>query len=149
MATNVNRTELVGFLGNDPDTRTAASGSPVTSASIAVHSYFGQGEQRKERTDWFRLVAFGEAAERLAAFRKGERITVTGRLQSSEYTDRDGIKRTSVELVVFRSEPAPLPRKHEAAEIAPVVETVAEPEPPAEPVETAPKTRKPRAKRAE
>jgi len=58
-------------------------------------------------------VAFGEAAEILRRFTKGERITVLGRLQSSSYTDREGAKRTSVE-VVLRSDDAPLPRKADA-----------------------------------
>ncbi|NTU79279.1 MAG: single-stranded DNA-binding protein [Chloroflexales bacterium] len=107
MATNVNRTELVGNPGNDPEARYTAAGTLVATASIAVHSSFKQGEEWKERTDWFRLVAFGESAEHLSRFSKGERITVTGRLQTSEYTDREGLKRTSVEVVVLRSEPAP------------------------------------------
>jgi single-strand DNA-binding protein len=132
MATNVNRTELVGNLGNDPETRISATGTTVTTASIAVHTSYKQGEEWKERTDWFRLVAFGEAAEYLASYRKGERIAVAGRLQSSEYTDREGVKRTSVEVVVLRSDPAPLPRRAEpaAAEPEPVAD---EPEPVAEP----------------
>ena len=132
MATNVNRTELVGNLGNDPETRISATGTTVTTASIAVHTSYKQGEEWKERTDWFRLVAFGEAAEYLASYRKGERIAVAGRLQSSEYTDREGVKRTSVEVVVLRSDHAPLPRKAEAAVAEP--EPVAdEPKPVAEP----------------
>ena len=59
-------------------------------------------------------MAFGEAAEILRRFTKGERITVLGRLQSSSYTDREGAKRTSVEVVVLRSDDAPLPRKADA-----------------------------------
>mgnify|MGYP001371878761 CR=1 FL=1 len=111
MATNVNRTELVGNLGNDPEARYSAAGTLIVTASIAVHSSYKQGEEWKERTDWFRLVAFGEAGEALARFGKGERIRVVGRLQSSEYTDREGLKRTSVEVVVLRSDPAPLTRR--------------------------------------
>jgi single-strand DNA-binding protein len=135
MTTNVNRTELAGNLGNDPEARYTATGTLVVTASIAVHSSFKQGEEWKERTDWFRLVAFGEAGEYLASYRKGERIQVLGRLQSSEYLDREGLKRTSVEVVVLRSDPAPLTRRApaeaepEATDIVeePVVEAEAEP----------------------
>jgi hypothetical protein len=68
-----------------------------------------------------RLISRGEAGEYLASYRKGERIAIAGRLQSSEYIDRESVKRSSVEVVVLRSEPAPLPRRAEAA--------AAEPEP--------------------
>jgi single-strand DNA-binding protein len=126
MAPNVNRTEqalrasfaTVGNLGNDPEARYTAAGTPVVTTSIAVHSSYKQGEEWKERTDWFRLVAFGEAGEALSRFGKGERVRVLGRLQSSEYSDREGQRRTSVELVVLRSDPAPLPRKGDDAAAA-------------------------------
>lgn len=137
MATNVNRTELVGNLGSDPEARVSSTGTQIVTASIAVHSSYKQGEAWQERTDWFRLVAFGEAGEALSRFGKGERVRVVGRLQSSSYTDREGKPRTSVELVVLRSEPAPLPRKgaDEAAEaeVEPAAEEpTAEPDAPAE-----------------
>ncbi len=147
MATNVNRTELAGNLGTDPETRISATGTTITTASIAVHTSYKQGEGWKERTDWFRLVAFGEAGENLVQFRKGERIRVVGRLQSSEYIDREGIKRTSVEVVVLRSDDAPLPRKAQPEPEPPVEDSaaeapVAEPEPVAEIADASAKTRR-------
>jgi single-strand DNA-binding protein len=148
MATNVNRTELVGNLGNDPEARYSATGAYVVTASIAVHTSYKQGEEWKERTDWFRLVAFGEAGEALGRFGKGERIRVVGRLQSSEYTDREGQRRTSVEVVVLRSDPAPLARKGNAEPAAEpespaAEEPLAEPEAPAELADApAPKARR-------
>ena len=131
MSTTVNRTELVGNLGTDPEARITATGTTVVTASIAVHSSYKQGEEWKERTDWFRLVAFGEAGETLRRFGKGERIHVLGRLQSSEYTDREGQRRTSVEVVVLRSDDAPLPRKGQdgPAPDAPLADTAEEPTP--------------------
>lgn len=129
MATNVNRTELVGNLGNDPTTRFNAAGTLIVTTSIAVHTSYKQGDDWKERTDWFRLVAFGEAGAYLASYRKGERIAVVGRLQSSEYVDREGVKRSSVEVVVLRSDPAPLPRKASSAPTpqAPLADAAEEP----------------------
>jgi len=149
MSTTVNRTELAGNLGNDPETRVNATGTVIVTASIAVHTSYKQGEVWQERTDWFRLVAFGEAGENLSRFGKGERIRVTGRLQSSTYTDRDGKPRTSVEVVVLRSDDAPLPRKvvGDPEPEAPLTEAVEEPvAAPAAPVELvdapAPKARR-------
>jgi single-strand DNA-binding protein len=80
-------------------------------------------------------VAFGEAGANLIQFRKGERIAVLGRLQSSEYTDREGIKRSSVEVVVLRSDDAPLtrrvaPQPQLPTEDSAAEETVVEPEAP-------------------
>jgi single-strand DNA-binding protein len=129
MATNVNRSELAGNLGNDPEARFNAAGTLIVTASIAVHSSYKQGETWQERTDWFRLVAFGEAGEALTRFGKGERIRVVGRLQSSSYTDREGKQRTSVELVVLHSELAPLPRKDAAAAPEPEAPAAEEPSP--------------------
>ncbi|NJO84632.1 MAG: single-stranded DNA-binding protein [Blastochloris sp.] len=158
MATNVNRTELVGNLGNDPEARFSSTGTSIVTASIAVHSSYKQGDTWQERTDWFRLVAFGDAGEALNRFHKGERIRVVGRLQSSSYTDRDGKQRTSIELVVLHSEPAPLPRKGDDtptdAETPAVEEPAPAPEAPAESAEApAPKPagarRSPRSDRTE
>jgi len=134
MSTTVNRTELVGNLGNEPETRVNATGTTITTASIAVHTSYKQGEEWKERTDWFRLVAFGEAGENLSRFTKGERIRVMGRLQSSEYTDREGQRRTSVEVVVLRSDDAPLPRRAEGNPSPEPPLAAAAEEPVAEPV---------------
>jgi single-strand DNA-binding protein len=149
MSSTVNRIELVGNLGLDPEARFNAAGTLIVTASIAVHSSYKQGESWQERTDWFRLVAFGDAGEALSRFTKGERVRVAGRLQSSTYTDRDGQKRASVELVVLHSEPAPLPRKPDAASADPPLdaaleELAAESEAHAEPVavEPAPKPRR-------
>ncbi|MEI8305474.1 MAG: single-stranded DNA-binding protein [Chloroflexales bacterium] len=147
MTANVNRTHLTGNLGSDPESRFSATGTLIVTASIAVHSSYKQGEAWKERTDWFRLVAFGEAGEALGRFGKGERIQVTGRLQSSEYTDREGQRRTSVEVVVLRSAPAPLPRKAAAEaeaepEAEPEVEVEAEAEPAAEASQPKPRRRR-------
>jgi len=82
-------------------------------------------------------VAFGEAGENLSRFTKGERIRVMGRLQSSEYTDREGQRRTSVEVVVLRSDDAPLPHKGQPEPAPPAEDGAAEepvvaPEAPAE-----------------
>jgi single-strand DNA-binding protein len=145
MTANVNRTHLTGNLGSDPESRFSATGTLIVTASIAVHSSYKQGDAWKERTDWFRLVAFGEAGEALGRFGKGERIQVTGRLQSSEYTDREGQRRTSVEVVVLRSEPAPLARKAAAeaeAEPEAEVEVEAEAEPAAEAPQPTPRRRR-------
>ncbi|WP_129678333.1 single-stranded DNA-binding protein [Candidatus Chloroploca sp. Khr17] len=125
-----NHVELTGNLGAEPELRFTATGTPVAKASLAVHHRYLTGERWLQRTDWFRLVAFGAVAELLATFAKGERVNIRGRLQASSYLDREGVKRTTVEVVVLQARLAPLPPTHDAmASPAPVAEDL----PPAPP----------------
>ncbi|PDV97306.1 single-stranded DNA-binding protein [Candidatus Chloroploca asiatica] len=114
----INRVELTGHLGATPELRTNSAGTRITTASLAVRNSYQVNEVWHEQTYWFRLVAFGNAADVLGNFSKGERISVQGRLQSNEYTDKEGLKRTSVEMVVLRTEAAPLPRKQDVVAAA-------------------------------
>ncbi|PDV97305.1 single-stranded DNA-binding protein [Candidatus Chloroploca asiatica] len=118
-----NHVELTGNLGAEPELRFTVAGTLVAKASLAVHHRYLTGERWLQRTDWFRLVAFGAVAELLATFAKGERVNIRGRLQASSYLDREGVKRTTVEVVVLQALLAPLPPKHDAmASSAPVAE---------------------------
>jgi single-strand DNA-binding protein len=146
MALSINRIELTGNLGSAPELRTTANGVLVATVSIAVRSSYKVGEAWQERTDWFRLVAFGERAEHLGHFAKGARISVTGRLQANSFTDHTGQRRTSVEVVVLHAEAAPLTRK--AAEVAEERQPEAELPPQADETPVAPEeTPKPRRRR--
>ncbi|NJN19298.1 MAG: single-stranded DNA-binding protein, partial [Oscillochloris sp.] len=124
--TQINHVELTGNLGSDPETRFSSGGTLIAQARIAVRSSWKAGDDWQERTDWFALVAFGPAAEVLAAFSKGERIQVAGRLQVNSWTDRDsGQRRERVEVVVLHSAAAPLRRSDDTTE----AEAKAEPQP--------------------
>jgi single-strand DNA-binding protein len=114
MARN-NMVELVGHIGRD-----AQISGTVARTSIAVrNAWKDQDGSWQERTHWFPLVGFGEQSP-VRGLAKGAHITLSGRLQSSQFTDRDGVQRTSVEVVVLSVEPI---AKREAAPAA---------EPPAE-----------------
>lgn len=86
-----------GRLGQDPEIRTAGSVN-VCSFSVAVdRDYRKQGEERQ--TDWIRCVAWRDLADFIAGhFTKGQLITLDGRLQVRNYTDRDGNDRVVYEL---------------------------------------------------
>ena len=85
---------VYGRLGGTPEGVATKTGKPMTRASLAVD----QGEGKP--TLWLRLISFGEKAEHLAAHAKGDSVAAVGRLQLSEWTDREGAARKSLELVV-------------------------------------------------
>ncbi len=96
----MNKVILMGRLTRDIELKTSQSGNAFARSAIAVDRPF-----KKEETDFFNLVAFGKTAEFLNRyFEKGRRILVEGRLQTSNYEDKDGNKRTSTEVVIEQIE---------------------------------------------
>jgi len=98
----VNRVTLVGHLGADPDVQTLQSGQTVCKMSLATSESWKDKEtgERKEKTEWHRLVAWGKQAELCAKYlAKGKQIFVEGKLQTRSY-EKDGVKRWSTEIVV-------------------------------------------------
>ena len=102
MAGSFNRITIVGYLGRDPEMRYMPSGDPVTSFTVATtepaRTQEGQ-QQQPERTTWFRVSAFGRLAETCSQFlHKGSYVYLEGTLSQREYTDRDGVQRTSLDV---------------------------------------------------
>lgn len=90
---------LMGRLGSDPELRHTQSQIPVTSFSIAVDRTFQPKDQEKQ-TDWINVVAWRGTAEFITRyFHKGSLIAVQGSLQSRNYTDKQGNRRTAYEVV--------------------------------------------------
>ena len=98
----LNQIVLMGRLTRDPELRYTQSQTPVASFRIAVdREYSGRGDERQ--TDFIDIVAWNKSAEFVSKyFTKGSLIIVTGRLQMRDWTDRDGNKRTSAEVVADR-----------------------------------------------
>src|SRR3954471_15662078 len=115
MSNSINTVTLTGYLGNTPE---GGESRGVTYAhfSMATSLTYRDGQNQKiERTDWHRVVAFGPLAKTLARLGKGDRVAVHGRLQSSNYTDGEGVKRTSVEVVASQVEFLRLKERDDAA----------------------------------
>ncbi len=92
---------LLGRLTADPELRHTASQIPVTSFSIAVDRAYQPKGQEQRQADFINIVAWRQTAEFICRyFHKGQRIALQGSLQSRNYTDRDGNKRTAYEVVV-------------------------------------------------
>ena len=94
----LNHIVLMGRLTRDPELRYTQSQIPVASMRIAVDRDFNRGEERQ--TDFIDIVAWRHTAEFVSKyFHKGSMIVVSGRLQMRDWTDKDGNKRTSAEVV--------------------------------------------------
>ena len=110
MAGSVNKVILVGNLGKDPEIRTLNSGDRVANLRIATSETWrdkASGE-RKEKTEWHRVVIFNENLVKVAEqyLRKGSTVYIEGSLQTRKYQDQSGAERYSTEIVLqkFRGE---------------------------------------------
>jgi single-strand DNA-binding protein len=126
---SVNKVILVGNLGRDPEVRYTTSGTPVANFTMATTDrWTDPSGERKERTEWHRIVVWGKQAEIVGEYlRKGRQVYVEGSLQTREWTDREGNKRTTTEIRAQRVQM--LGRPDERAAPAAPAEQVAEPEP--------------------
>lgn len=101
---SVNKVILLGNLGADPEVRYTQSGTAVCSLRMATNEVWNDRDgNRQERTEWHRITVWGKTAELCGQYlSKGRQVYVEGRLQSSEYTDREGINRKGWEVVSDR-----------------------------------------------
>src|ERR1700733_1721829 len=98
---SVNKAILVGRLGRDPDTRYTSGGQAVCNFTMATdETYKDRSGERQKRTEWHRIVVWGKQAEIAQQYlRKGSLVFLEGRIQTRQWDDREGQKRTTVEIV--------------------------------------------------
>jgi single-strand DNA-binding protein len=98
---SVNKVILVGRLGRDPETRFTSGGQAVANFSIATdETYKDKSGERQKRTEWHKIVVWGKQAEIAQQYlKKGSLLFLEGRIQSREWQDKEGQKRTSFEIV--------------------------------------------------
>src|SRR6201994_4119167 len=104
MAGSVNKVILVGNLGKDPEVRRMTNGEPVVNLSLATSESWrdkASGE-RKEKTEWHRVVIFNKNLAEVAEknLRKGSKVYLEGALQTRKWTDKDGAEKYSTEVVL-------------------------------------------------
>jgi single-strand DNA-binding protein len=104
MAGSVNKVILVGNLGRDPEIRTLNSGERVANLSLATSETWrdkASGE-RKEKTEWHRVVIFNDNIVKVCEnyLKKGSTVYVEGQLQTRKWTDQQGVEKYSTEVVV-------------------------------------------------
>lgn len=97
----MNKIFLIGNLTADPDYSVSSGGVPVCRFSIAVNRRFASDRSSEERNaDFFRVVTFRKTAEHCGSYlAKGRKVAVAGSIQINEYTDREGNRRTGVDVV--------------------------------------------------
>jgi single-strand DNA-binding protein len=97
----VNKVLLVGNLGRDAEIRNTAGGTQVASLRLATTDrQKSAGGEWTDHTEWHSVVCFGKLAELMDRFgKKGKQLYVEGRIQTREYTDKDGNKRWSTEII--------------------------------------------------
>jgi len=110
MAGSVNKVILVGNLGRDPEIRSTQDGTQIANLSLATSETWRdrQSGERKERTEWHRVVIFNENLVKVAQqyLKKGSKIYIEGQLQTRKWTDQSGQEKYTTEVVIprFRGE---------------------------------------------
>jgi single-strand DNA-binding protein len=104
MAGSVNKVILVGNLGKDPEVKKLPSGDSMVNLSIATSESWRdkQSGERKEKTEWHKVVIFNDHLAKVAEqyLRKGAKVYIEGSLQTRKWTDQEGKDRYSTEVVV-------------------------------------------------
>lgn len=104
MAGSVNKVILIGNLGADPEVRTTQDGRPIVNLRIATSENWRDRNtgERRERTEWHRVVIFSEGLAKIAEqyLRKGSKVYLEGQLQTRKWQDQSGQDRYSTEVVL-------------------------------------------------
>lgn len=104
MAGSINKVILVGNLGRDPEVRATQDGREICNLAIATSESWKDRStgERKEKTEWHRVVIFNENLTRIAKdyLRKGSKVYIEGQLQTRKWTDKDGLEKYSTEIVL-------------------------------------------------
>ena len=104
MAGSVNKVILIGNLGADPEVRRTQDGRPIVNLRVATSDSWRDKNtgERKEKTEWHRVVIFSEGLCRVAEqyLKKGSKVYLEGQLQTRKWTDKDNIERYSTEVVL-------------------------------------------------
>ena len=104
MAGSLNKVILIGNLGNDPDVRHTQSGKAIVNLSVATSESWKDKDtgERREKTEWHRVVIFSEGLAKVAQqyLKKGSKVYVEGQLQTRKWQDQSGNDRYSTEVVL-------------------------------------------------
>ena len=102
MSRSLNKTMLIGNVGQDPEVRTTANGTKLAKFSLATNRTWKDGSgNQQERTEWHRLTAFGKLSDIIEQYvNKGDRIYIEGRLQYSQTEDDNGNTRYWTDIII-------------------------------------------------
>ena len=104
MAASVNKAILVGNLGRDPEIKTTANGNKIANLNLATSESWRdkQSGERKEKTEWHRMVIFNEPLAKIAEqyLKKGAKVYLEGALQTRKWQDQSGQDKYTTEVVL-------------------------------------------------
>jgi single-strand DNA-binding protein len=97
---SLNRVQLIGNLGRDPELRYTADGTPVCNFSMATaEAWTTKAGEKQEKTEWHRISLWGKLGEIAGQYlKKGRQVYIEGSIRSREYTDKEGLKKTAYEI---------------------------------------------------
>jgi single-strand DNA-binding protein len=98
---SLNKVQLIGHLGRDPEIRYMPSGDAVASIAVATTDKWRdkQSGEQKEATEWHRVSAFGKLAEIMGEYlKKGSQVYIEGSLRTRKYTDKDGVEKYATDI---------------------------------------------------
>jgi len=96
----LNKVMLIGRLGRDPEMRYSANNTPICNFSLATSERIRKGDSFEEKTEWHKIVIFGNQAENASKFlKKGSLVFIDGKIQSRSYQDKDGNERNVTEII--------------------------------------------------
>ena len=103
MSRSLNKVQIIGNLGTDPEMRYTQDGRAVANFSVATSDSWNDKQgQRQERTEWHRVTMFGKIAEIAQQYlRKGNKVYLEGQLQTDKYVDKQGIERYSTKIMLL------------------------------------------------
>ena len=102
MASSLNKVQLIGNMGRDPEIRYTNDNRAIANLTIATtESWNSKDGGRQDKTEWHRVVVFGKLAEVVEKYmKKGDKVYFEGKLQTRQWTDKDGQERYTTEIVV-------------------------------------------------
>lgn len=102
MASSLNKVQLIGNLGRDPEINYTKDNKSIANLTVATtESWNSKDGGRQDKTEWHRVVVFGKLAEVIEKYlKKGDKIYFEGKLQTRQWTDKEGVDRYTTEVVV-------------------------------------------------
>ena len=97
----LNKVQLIGYLGNDPEFKLTDGGIKILKFRLATSEHYSKNGEKTESTTWHNVVLFGKIAEVFSNYlTKGKQVYVEGKIDNSDYVDKEGIKRYKSEIIV-------------------------------------------------
>lgn len=100
---SLNRVEIIGHLGRDPETRHTQAGNAIVNLNVAVsETWKDRAGEKQKRTEWVRVVIFNEKLGEIADkyLRKGSQVYLAGKMQTRKWTDQQGVEKYTTEVVL-------------------------------------------------